>query len=77
MINIVEDMLAKHSDAEIIEFLYSEMRVVDKYYDGVIAEGMDANLLLSQSAPISIITDVLKALHKRNQERQAQAGVVQ
>lgn len=76
MINIIDDMLAKHTDAEIIEFLYNEMRVVDKYYDGVITEGMDANLLLSQAEPISIVTGILKALRKRDQERQAQVNMV-
>lgn len=76
MINVVEDMLAKHSDAEITEHLYRQMQTVDKYYDGVIADGMDANLLLTQTEAISLVTDVLKALHKRNQERQAQANMV-
>lgn len=76
MINIVEDMLAKHSDAEITEYLYRQMQTVDKYYDGVITEGMDANLLLTQTETISLIADILKALHKRNQERQAQADMV-
>lgn len=69
-------MLAKHSDAEITEYLYRTMQTVDKYYGGVIADGMDANLLLTQTEAISLVADVLKALYKRNQDRQAQAGVV-
>lgn len=76
MINVVEDMLAKHSDAEIIEYLHRTMQTVDRCYGGVIVDGMDANLLLTQTEAISLVTDTLKALHKRNQERQAQAGVV-
>lgn len=76
MINLIEDMLAKHNDAEIVEYLYRQMQTVDKYYDGVIAEGMDANLLLTQTETISLVADTLKALHKRNQERQAQANMV-
>lgn len=76
MINIIEDMLNKHSDTEIIEYLYRTIHTVDKYYDKVIADGMDANLLLTQAEPIGLVTDVLKALHKRNQERQVQANMV-
>lgn len=76
MINIIEDMLNKHSDAEIIEYLYRTIHTVDKYYDKVIADGMDANLLLTQTETISLVVDILKALHKRNQERQAQTDMI-
>ena len=76
MINIVDDILAKHSDAEIVEYLYRQMQTVDKYYSGVIVDGMDANLLLTQTETISLVADILKAIHKRNQERQAQTNMV-
>lgn len=69
-------MLAKHSDAEIIEYLYRQMQVVEKYHDSVVVRGMDINILLSQSETITLVTDILRALHKRNQERQAQANMV-
>lgn len=76
MINIVEDMLAKHSDAEIIEYLYRQMQVVEKYHDSVVVRGMDINILLSQSDTVALVTDILRALYKRNQERQAQANMI-
>lgn len=72
-INIEAELLERHSDPEIIEYLYREMQTVDKYYDGVIVNGMDANLLLTQTEMISQVTDILKALYKRDQARLAQS----
>lgn len=69
-------MLAKHSDAEIIEYLYRQMQVVEKYHDSVVVRGMDINILLSQSDTVALVTDILRALYKRNQERQAQANMI-
>lgn len=71
MVNIVDDLLAKHSDTEIIEWLYREMQVVNKHYDTVIDGAQDAVLLLTQENRVKLVTDVLKALYKRNQERLA------
>lgn len=75
-IDIINEMLERHTDAEIIEHLYRQMQTVNKYYDGVIAEGLDPQMLLTQVEIIDSVTDILKALHKRNQERQAQAGMI-
>lgn len=72
-INIEAELLERHSDPEIIEYLYREMQTVDKYYDGVTVNGMDANLLLTQTEMISQVTDILKALYKRDQARLAQS----
>lgn len=72
-INLVAEMLQTHSDPEIIEYLYRAMQAVDKYYDAAIANGMDANLLFTQTETISQATDILKALYKRDQARLAQS----
>ena len=75
MINIVDDMLAKHSDAEITEYLYRQMQGVSNTFTAV-QEGLIPEMLLTQSQTVKQIESILKALHKRNQERQAQAGMV-
>lgn len=72
-INLVAEMLQTHSDPEIIEYLYRAMQTVDKYYDAAITNGMDANLLFTQTETISQVTDILKALYKRDQVRLAQS----
>lgn len=73
MINIVDDMLAKHSDAEITEHLYRKMQTIYKWYQAACSDGGDEVLLLTRMTDVEEVTEILRALHKRNQERQAQA----
>lgn len=76
MINIVEDMLAKHSDTEIIEYLYDEITEVARIYKLTSDNKLPAEHLWATTYDILEIREILKALHRRNQERQAQAGMV-
>lgn len=75
MINIVDDMLAKHSDAEIVEYLYRQVQGVSNTFASV-QEGLIPEMLLTHTQTVKQIEAILKALHKRNQERQAQANMV-
>lgn len=76
MINIVDDMLAKHSDAEIIEYLYNEVSEVARIYKLTADNKLPAEYIWAATYNVYEIRDILKALRKRNQERQAQAGMV-
>lgn len=72
-IDLVTEMLDRHTDAEIIEHLYRKANQVRRYYDAVISENGSSDLLLTQIKEVDEIEDILKALHKRNQERLAQS----
>lgn len=72
-INVVAELLERHSDPEIIEYLYREMQTVNRGYDAVIVDGLDVNFLLSQTEAVDLVTDILKALYKRDQARLAQS----
>ena len=63
-IDIVEEVL-KHSDAEIIEYLYGLIANVRRSYNGVIDNPL---YLLEHSGEIDQIYYVLKALDNRNKE---------
>lgn len=76
MINVVEDMLAKHSDAEIIEYLYNEITEVARTYKLTSDNKLPAEYIWAATYNVYEAREILKALHKRNQERQAQAGVI-
>lgn len=73
MINIVDDMLAKHSDVEITEYLYNEISEVARVHKLTSDKKLPAEYLWAATYNIFEIRDILKALNKRNQERQAQA----
>lgn len=76
MINIVDDMLAKHSEAEIIEYLYNEISEVARVHKLASDKKLPAEYLWAATYNIFEIREILKALNKRNQERQAQASMV-
>lgn len=76
MINIVDDMLAKHSEAEIIEYLYNEISEVARVHKLASDKKLPAEYLWAATYNIFEIKEILKALNKRNQERQAQASMV-
>lgn len=77
MINVIDDMLAKHSDTEIIEYLYNEISEVARIYKLTSDNKTPAEYLWATTYDILEIREILKALHRRNQERQAQADMVQ
>lgn len=70
MINIVDDMLAKHSEAEIIEFLYNGMSGIAKILDDAVDK---QNLMeIGAIAPnIAQYTAILKGIKKQNELREA------
>ena len=67
-IDLVEEVL-KHSDAEIIEYLYGLIANVRRGYNGVIDNPL---YLLEHSGEVEQIYSVLKALDRRNKENDVQ-----
>jgi len=66
-IDLVEEVL-KHSDAEIIEYLYGLIANVRRVYNGV----EDPMWLLSLGCEVEQIYSVLRALDRRNKENDVQ-----
>lgn len=70
MIDIVDDMLTKHNEKEIIEFLYTSMSKVTKLLDDAIKEQnlMEIGTIIPA---ITQNTAILKGLKKQNDMREA------
>lgn len=71
-VNLTEDVL-RHKDEEIIEHLYRTMSGVVKNY-GSAAEKSAPELLYANLGDIVMVTQILKAMDKRNKDRLAQVA---
>lgn len=69
-VNLIEDVL-KHKDEEIIEHLYRTMNGIIKNYSSA-AEKSSPELLYANLGDIVMVTQILKAMDKRNKDRLAQ-----
>lgn len=70
MINIIDDMLNKHSEEEIIEYLYNGMSGINKILD----DAVDKQNLMEIGAIAPLITQytaILKGIKKKNDLRNA------
>lgn len=70
MISIVDDMLSKHSEEEIIEYLYSGMSGINKILD----DAVDKQNLMEIGAITPLITQytaILRGMKKQNDLRNA------
>lgn len=68
--NIVEDILEKHSEEEIIEYLYTGMSGINKILD----DAVDKQNLMEIGAIVPLITQytaILRGLKKKNDLRNA------
>ena len=75
MINIVDDMLTRHSDDEIIEYLYNILTDTSKKFE--VSLEQDAPEYLWTAHPnIEVAREILKKMRKRNEERRIQANMV-
>lgn len=70
-VDIIGEMLSKHTDPEIIEYLYRCMIGVMKNYRIALEKG-NTETLWASVADIEQTTSILGAMHKRNEERLAQ-----
>lgn len=74
--DLIDDMLAKHSDDEIIAYLYSLLSSTNKSFNDAI---MDENRVLMGSCypNYSQAATILQKLKRRNDERQARMDMIQ
>lgn len=70
-VNLIEDVL-KHKDDEIIDHLYKTMNGIVKNY-GSAAEKSAPELLYANLGDIVMVTQILKAMDRRNKDRLAQS----
>lgn len=66
-IDLSDDIL-KHDDEEVIEFLYEMMKGIRLDFHGALDQG-DPTLVYSAYGDVEIVTDVLRKLYRRNQEK--------
>lgn len=71
-VNIVAELLEKHSDSELIEHLYRVSSGVLKNYKISLEKG-DSNILWANLGDIELVTSVLQAIYKREEAKLAQA----
>ena len=71
MINIVGELIEKHSDEEIISHLDSVITGVLKNYKTSLEKG-DPNILWGNIGDITLVASIIRGLKKRNAEREAQ-----
>lgn len=67
MVNIVEDMLTKYTDAELIAYLGKHARELRKGFSIVIDGERPSESLLTLYGKVDMIADVLAAMRKRNE----------
>lgn len=66
-INLTEEIL-KHDDEEIIEFLFEKMKQVKALYLSSV-EANRSEVLYAAGENVDLVTDVLRKLNRRNQEK--------
>ena len=65
-INLTNEIL-KHDDPEIIEFLYDTMKDIRLVLNGAMEQN-DPSITYAAYGDVELVTDVLRKLHRRNQE---------
>lgn len=70
MINVISEMLDKHSDEEIISYLDSIVTGVVKNYKVSLEKG-DSNILWANLGDLTQIASIIRGIKKRNAEREA------
>lgn len=70
MINVVGELIEKHSDDEIIAYLDKIISGVVKNYNTSLEKG-DSNILWSNLGDLVQVAAILRGLRKRNEAREA------
>ena len=64
----VTSEILKHTDEEVIEFLYEKMKGIKLDFNGAFNQG-DPTLVYSAYGDVELVTDVLRKLNRRNEEK--------
>ena len=67
-IDLREEIVLKHTDEEIIEYLATEMFGVRTCMRSALKEGKP-ELIYAAAVDIELVSDILKALNRRNKEK--------
>lgn len=70
-IEITKELLERHSDAEIIDHLYSVLSGVMRNYNTAL-KTTSPEILWGSLGDIAMVTEVLSAMKKRNDDKLAQ-----
>lgn len=71
MINIIGEMIEKHSDEEIIAHLEKIVAVVVKNYTVALDKG-NSDILWANLGDLTQVASILRGMRKRNEAREAQ-----
>lgn len=66
-INLTDEVL-KHDEEETIEFLFEKMKDIRLAFHGAFNQG-DPALVYSVYSDVELVTDVLRKLNRRNEEK--------
>lgn len=66
-INLTDEVL-RHDDPEIIEFLFEKMKQVRLTFNGAMEQN-DPSITYAAYTDVELVTDVLRKLNRRNQEK--------
>lgn len=66
-IDVTDDIL-KHDEEAIIAFLYDKMKGIRLDFNGAFNQG-DPTLVYSAYGDVELVTDVLRKLNRRNEEK--------
>lgn len=69
-INLTDEIL-KYDDEEIIDFLFEKMKGIRLDFHGAFDQG-DPTLVYSAYGDVELVTDVLRKLNRRNEEKAVQ-----
>lgn len=70
-VNVVNEILERHSDPEITEYLFRIMTGVVKNYKAALDRG-DASILWANLGDLERVASMLQAVYRRDQDRLAQ-----
>lgn len=72
MINIVDDIINRYSDEDIIEYLEKQARDIKRAYNTVVEDEEEwVGSLVAMTGKVEMVSNILTAMKKRNENRAA------
>lgn len=73
MIDLIDDMMSKHNETEIIEYAYSKAQEIARVFKQTSDGKMNAEYLWAVTSDVMELRDILKKMNQSNQLRIAQS----